>query len=137
MTISKAITEWLKGYENINIETNHIKDGSDKYGLFKSPARDIKNFNDNSQEITEYYQFMAKQSAVSDTERKEADEWLEDLTYWVDDYQVNYEYPDVGGNRRIESIELTGCPYPMESTDNEILYQMSLKITYTREREEL
>ena len=53
MTISKAITQWLKGYENINIETNHIKDGSDKYGLFKSPARDIKNFNDNSQEITE------------------------------------------------------------------------------------
>lgn len=137
MTISKAITQWLKGYENINIETNHIKDGADKYGLFKSPARDIKNFNDNSQKITEYYQFMAKQSAVSDTERKEADEWLEDLTYWVDDYQVNYEYPDVGGNRRIESIELTGCPYPMESTEDEILYQMSLKITYSREREEL
>lgn len=137
MTISKAITEWLKGYENINIETNHIKDGSDKYGLFKSPARDIKNFNDNSQAITEYYQFMAKQSAVSDTERKEADEWLEDLTYWVDDYQLNYEYPDVGGNRKIESIELTGCPYPMESTEDEILYQMSLKITYMREREEL
>lgn len=137
MTISKAITEWLKGYENINIETNHIKDGADKYGLFKSPARDIKNFNDNSQAITEYYQFMAKQSAVSDTERKEADEWLEDLTYWVDDYSLNYEYPDVGGNRKIESIELTGCPYPMESTEDEILYQMSLKITYTREREEL
>ena len=137
MTISKVITEWLKGYENINIETNHIKDGADKYGLFKSPARDIKNFNDNSQKITEYYQFMAKQSAVSDTERKEADEWLEDLTYWVDDYDLENEYPEIGGNRRIESIELTGCPYPMESTDNEILYQMSLKLTYTREREEL
>lgn len=137
MTISKAITQWLKSYENINIETNHIKDGSDKYGLFKSPARDIKNFNDNSQAITEYYQFMAKQSAVSDSERKDSDEWLEDLTYWVDDYQLNYEYPDVGGSRKIESIELTGCPYPMESTEDEILYQMSLKITYSREREEL
>lgn len=137
MTISKAITQWLKGYENINIETNHIKDGADKYGLFKSPSRDIKHFNDNSQEITEYYQFMAKQSAVSDTERKEADEWLEDLTYWVDDYDLENKYPDVGGNRRIESIELTGCPYPMESTEDEILYQMSLKITYSREREEL
>lgn len=137
MTISKVITEWLKGYENINIETNHIKDGSDKYGLFKSPTRDIKNFNDNSQEIAEYYQFMAKQSAVSDTERKEADEWLEDLTYWVDDYPLNYEYPAIGGYRKIESIELTGCPYPMESTEDEILYQMALKITYMREREVL
>ena len=137
MTISKAIVTWIESYDGIEVETNHIKDGADKYGLFKAPARDIKNFNDNSQEITEYYQFMAKQSAVSDTERKEADEWLEDLTYWVDDYPLNYEYPDVGGNRRIESIELTGCPYPMESTEDEILYQMSLKITYTREREEL
>lgn len=137
MTISKAIIEWLKGYESIKVDTNHLQSGHDKYGLFKSPARDTKHFNDGSYEITEYYQFMAKQEAISDTERKEADEWLEDLTYWVDDYQVNYEYPDVGGNRRIESIELTGCPYPMESTEDEILYQMSLKITYSREREEL
>jgi hypothetical protein len=137
MTISKAITQWLKGYENINIETNHIKDGSDTYGLFKSPNRNVKLFNDYTQEITEYYQFMAKQSSVSNADRKTADEWLEDLTYWVDDYSLNYVYPTLTDNRNITNIELTGCPYPMESTEDETLYQMSLKITYMREREEL
>ena len=136
-TISEAIVTFIQGYENIIIDTSHIADGSDTYGLFKSPSRDTKSFNDYSQEITEYYQFFAKQSNISNTDRKTADAWLEDLTYWVDDYSLNYEYPTLTGNRKITNIELTGCPYPMESTEDETLYQMSLKITYTREREEL
>lgn len=137
MTISKAITEWLKGYEDIKVDTNHIQDGSDKYGLFKSPARDIQNYTDGSYEVTEYYNFMAKQDSTSDYDRRDADEWLEELTYWVDDYPYNYEYPDIGGNRKIILIELTGCPYPMEADANEALFQMALKITYSREREVL
>lgn len=136
MTISKAITEWLKGYENIKIETNHVQDGSDKYGLFKSPSRDVKNFTDGSYEATEYYNFMAKQDSTSDYDRQDADEWLEKLTYWVDDYSFNYEYPELDNGRRIIGIELNGCPYPMEADDSETLYQMALKITYSREREE-
>lgn len=136
-TISEAIVTFIKSYQTIEIDTSHIQDGSDTYGLFKSPNRDVKLFNDYSQEITEYYQFMAKQSSISNTDRKTADEWLEDLTYWVDDYSLNYAYPTLTDNRKITNIELTGCPYPMETTEDETLYQMSLKITYTREREEL
>jgi hypothetical protein len=136
-TISEAIVTFIKSYQTVEIDTGHIQDGSDTYGLFKSPNRDVKLFNDYSQEITEYYQFMAKQSSISNNDRKTADEWLEDLTYWVDDYGLNYAYPTLTGNRKIINIELTGCPYPMESTEDETLYQMSLKITYTREREEL
>ena len=135
MTISEYIVNWIKLYKSISIETNHIKDGSDKYGLFKSPNRDMKNFTDGSCEVSEYYQFLAKQDSTSDYDRKDSDEWLEELTYWVDDYEYTYEYPELDGNRKIQSIELTGCPYPMESNDSETLYQMSLKITYTRERE--
>lgn len=48
-TISKAIIDWLAEYEEISVETNHIQDGSDKYGLFKSPSRDTKQFNDGYQ----------------------------------------------------------------------------------------
>ena len=136
MTVSEAIVTWLRQYQDIAIETNHIKDGSDKYGLFKSPNRDTRPFTDGSYEIAEYYQFLAKQNSTSDYDRKDADEWLEMLTYWVDDYPYEHEYPTIDGNRRIQSIELTGCPYPMDTDDHETLYQMSLKITYLREREE-
>ena len=136
MTVSKYITDLLKQYEGIEIETNHVSDGSDKYGLFKSPSRNVNNFTDGSYEITEFYQFLARQKTVSSSERKEADEWLEELTYWVDDLVVNYEFPPLGKGRTVTGMSITGCPYPMDAKDRDTIYQMSLSITYIREREE-
>lgn len=135
MTISKYIVDLLKKYDGIEIDTNHVPDGSDKYGLFKSPSRNIKDFTDASYEITEFYQFLARQRTVSMSERKEADEWLEDLTYWVDDLNVNYEFPSLDNGRTVTGMSITGCPYPMDAKDKDTLYQMSLSITYIRERE--
>ena len=133
MTISQYITDFLKNYENIEIDTNHVADGSDKYGMFKSPARDVRNNIDESYQITEYFNFFAKQSAIAESERKESDEWLEDFMYWLDDYSYNYEYPKIDGNRRILSIQATGCPTPMFDDENDITYQISMSITYERE----
>lgn len=135
MTISEYIVNFLKNYEGIEIDTNHMTDGSDKYGLFKSPSRDIKEFNDGTYQITEYYQFLARQSGVSKSERKEADAWLEELTYWIDDYPYNYGYPSIDNKRKVTGLSITGSPYPMETGDKESLYQIMLSITYMRERE--
>lgn len=137
MTISQYIVNLLKNYEGIEIDTNHVQEGSDKYGLFKSPSRNIKNFTDGSYEVTEYYQFVARQTSLSKSERKEADEWLEDLTYWADDFSFNYEFPKLDKNRTVTGFSITGSPYPMEVDDNETLYDLSLSIVYLREREEL
>lgn len=135
MTISAYISKLLEGYEGIEIDTNHVSDGSDKYGLFKSPGRSIREFTDGSYEITESYQFIARQCTCSKYERKEADEWLEDLAYWADDYSINYEFPRLDKKRTVTGFSITGNPYPMETKNRETLYQMSLSITYTRERE--
>lgn len=136
MTISQYISNLLKKYSKIEIETNHVKDGSDKYGLFKSPSRNIKEFTDGSYEITEFYQFEARQNAGSDVERKEADEWLEELAYWADDFGHIYEFPPIDKNRSVTGFSITGNPYPMESDSRDTLYQMALSITYIRERED-
>lgn len=137
MTISAYIVNLLKNYEGIEIDTNHMADGSDQYGLFKSPSRDIKDFNDGTYQITEYYQFLARQSGVSKTERKEADEWLEDLAYWIDDFPYNYSFPTLDKNRNVKEVSITGSPYPLEADDKETMYQIMLSITYIREREEI
>lgn len=135
MTISKYIADLLNLNKGISIETNHIKDGSDKYGLFKSPSRNIRESIDGSYEITEHYQFVARQNTNSESERKETDEWLEDLAYWADDLGHVYEFPEIDGNRRVTGFSITGNPYPMEADSKETLYQMALSITYVRERE--
>ena len=136
MTISKYIVDFLNKVGGISIDTNHVKDGADQYGLFKSPSRDKKDFTDDSYELTEYYQFLARLDSVSDEERKEADELLEDLTYKLDDYKYEYDYPEIDKGRRVTDISVTGCPYPMETGESGSIYDMSLSITYSRERED-
>ena len=136
MTISKYIADLLEQNKEISIETNHVKDGSDKYGLFKSPSRDIREYTDGSYEITEHYHFEARQSTISESERKEVDEWLEDLAYWADDYAFNGDFPELDKGRRVVGFSITGNPYPMLADSRETLYQMALSITYVRERED-
>lgn len=135
MTISAYIAAILSEYEGIAIDTNHLETGSDQYGLYKSPGRNRTDYADGSYEVTENFQFFARQSAVSATERKEADEWLEDLTYWVDDYPLTKGFPKIDGNREVKELSITGSPYAMTTESREVLYQMSISITYIRERE--
>ena len=137
MTISSYIVDLLSQYNGIEIDMNHMPDGSDKYGLFKSPGRYIREFHDGSYEITEHYQFTASQATLSKSERKEADEWLEDLAYWADDFPYNYEFPVIDKKRKVTGFSITGNPYPMKADSSDTLYEMSLSITYTREREEI
>lgn len=138
MTISKYISDFISNYlDGVSITTNHLEDGPDRYGLFKSPARELRNYTDGSYEITEHYQFFVKQDGVSEADRKDSDEFLEELTYWMDDYSHGYAYPDIDGGRRVTDISITGSPYSLDvENNNEVIYQIMLSITYTRERED-
>ena len=137
MTISEAISKWLAEYDGIDVDTNHVSDGSDQYGLFKSPQRNIVSHVDSSYEITEYYQLLARLNSLSEDDRKDSDEQLEKLTYWADGYPFNHEYPVLDGNRQILNISVTGSPYPLSTDSSDTVYQLSIEITYTREREGL
>jgi hypothetical protein len=137
MTISEAISKWLAEYDGIVVDTNHVSDGSDQYGLFKSPQRNIVSHVDSSYEITEYYQLLARLNSLSEDDRKDSDEQLEKLTYWADDYSFVHEYPALDGNRQILNISVTGSPYPLSTDSSDTVYQLSIEITYTREREGL
>ena len=137
MTISEAISKWLAEYDGLVVDTNHVSDGSDQYGLFKSPQRNIVSYIYGSYDITEYYQLMARLNSLSEDDRKDSDEQLEKLTYWADDYPFVHEYPALDGNRQILNISVTGSPYPLSTNSSDTVYQLSIEITYTREREGL
>ena len=132
-TISAAIVEVFEEL-GFTINTNHLNDGSDRYGLFRSPARTKVENIDGSCLITEAYQFFGRLDSLSETEREDAEEQMEALVYAVDDYIYTHDWPELTDSRTIQDIEITGCPYPIETTDEDLLYQISLNITYLRER---
>lgn len=135
MTISRYINEFISNYLGATIETNHLSAEADKYGLFKSPSREIIRSIDGSDSITEHYQFYIRQDGISEINRTDSDEFLESLTYWIDDYSFYHEYPPLDGGRIVTNITATGCPYSYEADSNKVIYQIALSITYTRERE--
>lgn len=137
MTVSKSIAEWLKSYDMkaVKVSTDQVGDGADSLGIFKSPNREIQKHNDSSYEITEYYQLFVTRESQENRDREDNDEWLENFAYWVDDCQHTGDFPKLDNDRRCMDIELSGTPYMFEAKeDNTALYQISLKITYLRER---
>lgn len=138
MTIGKAITKWLEGYDMkvVRVDTDQVGEGADSLGIFKSPNRETDKHNDSSYQITEYFQLFVVRDGQEPREREENDEWLENFAYWVDDCQYAGKFPELDNNRKCIDIELSGTPYMFEAKENNTsLYQISLKISYLRERE--
>ena len=44
-------------------------------------------------------------------------------------------FPPIDKNRTVTALSITGCPYPMEAKEKDTLYQLTLCITYIRERQ--
>lgn len=136
MTVSQAIVTLVSGNEKIEIDKVHALDGADQNGLSRKPEREVKNLMDGTYEITEQYSFTAKQKVSAGTERMETDAWLEELIYWVDDTSYYNDFPELGSGRNIVSMEIAKASCSIAAEDNETTYQMSLSVTYTRERED-
>lgn len=136
MTIAKSLSEWLKSILDIvKIDTEQIGADIDSYGLYRSPDRQVETYNDDSYALTEYYQFFAKQSSQTESDRLDNDEWLENVTYTIDDKNYCEDYPVLDNNRVCIGIELNGQPYTSEAESSEAIYAMTIKITYLRKRD--
>lgn len=138
MTVSKSITNWLKKYDMkaVRIDTDQVGEGADSLGIFKSPNREVEKHNDLSYQITEYCQLFVVRDQQERRDREDNDEWLENFAYWVDDQQYKGDFPELDNKRTCIDISLAGTPYMLETREgNTAVYQISLKITYLRERE--
>lgn len=137
MTVSKAIAKWLEAYEMkaVKVSTDQVGEGADSLGIFKSPNRETSAYLDDSYLITEYYQLFVVRDNQEDLERNENDEWLENFAYWVDDCQYVQAFPELDNGRKCTDIWMASTPYMFEARENNTaLYQISLGITYSRER---
>ena len=65
MTVSECIIEWLSEYEKMEfaecaVDQIEAEDGT--YAIFKTPNKNITEYTDGSQLITEYFQLVARKS---------------------------------------------------------------------------
>jgi len=135
MTVSESLKNWIEAanVEFVNIETDSLAPGTESFGLYRSPNREIERFIDGETVIKETFSFFGKQSGLEESDRKSNDEFWEDFVYMIDDLFQD-ELPTFDGNRKCLDIAIEGYPYVFETaTDQTNIYSCSLSVTYTRE----
>ncbi len=139
MTVSKALTDWLKKYPleiqkgyAIVVDNENLAAYPDSCGLYRTPQRNVQEFTSDDYMITEGYQLLIRQSSKGNTERLESDEWLENLAYWVDDMNYNGELPVLDGGRVCQGVVISSAPYLFQQDEDSNIYQVSLSVTYRR-----
>lgn len=138
MTISKAIIEWLKGFEaedsqKINqINTDIQGPKVDSYSLVKEPIKNVKSFISGRKVYTEHYTFQARLCTNEDMERAENIGFGEALEKWVEEKNAKKEFPQIP-NIHVEDVGITTPFYMGRTSTNDSVYQMTIAIMYEKE----
>lgn len=138
MTISEAVTEWLRGYDGgfeltDAISTDQLEAEPEAYGVFKMPGGAVTEFVDGSRDVTVNYLFLARQPSQTDGLRKDAHEWLEGLEKWIRTQNMRRKLPELDGGRTCFDVSVANSYAAEEQTDAEITYQLTLSINYFEE----
>lgn len=134
MTNSELIKEWLRAckfIEIVDIDTDRLEAQAESMGIYKQATRDVDEYIDGSKLISEYYYFLTRQSAQLESERIGAQEVLSQIEGWVEESEYNEIYPKIPG---IERVFIANGFYMTDAETDESVYQISIGITYQKER---
>lgn len=140
MTVSECVKEWLSEYQGADISemaTDFIAGELDSYAIYKSPNKEVVSFIDGSRQITEYYQFFARQSTMVDSERISNQQFLADLESWVENNDMNEDYPDLSqvGNYECQEISISNSATITSQEEDNAIYQITIAVKYMKARE--
>lgn len=139
VTVGECLKKWLGEYENADIEelaTDFIEGENGSFAIYKAPNNTVIFYNDGSSLITEYYQFFARQPTQIDKERIGNQQFMSDLEKWVEEKDINEEYPDlfVVGNLTCVGISIENSAAVTSQEENNAIYQISIALQYLKER---
>lgn len=134
MTVSEALKNWLRGcdcVEIVDVDTDRLEANAESLGLYKQAQRETTAFLDGSAEITEYYYFLARWPTTLESERVNSQTIMSNLESWIEDKNLGNELPEVPG---VEKVFVANGFYMLEAESDEAVYQVSIGITYLKER---
>lgn len=139
VTVGECLKKWLGNCEIADIEelaTDFIEGENGSFAIYKAPNNTKILYNDGSRLITEYYQFFARQSTQIDKERIGNQQFMSDLEKWVEDKDLNEEYPDLSavGDLTCVEIGIANSATVTSQEENNAIYQIIIAVQYLKER---
>lgn len=137
MTVSEAIKQWLYGFPKITIderiETELLGSQAVSYAISRTPQNVIETYVDGSQQRTEYYMLFARQATQLEAERVSNDKLLEELESWIEEKNLNGEYPTIDEKRKVDEIGISSSFYIYSQEEEESIYSLTIMIKYRKE----
>lgn len=138
MTVSEAIIKWLKTFNPVEywkmkrIDTD-LMHGDIDYALIKEPVRNVKTYLSGTKVITEHYQIAARLPTNTNSDCVDNTGFGEALEHWVEEQNCNHALPEIP-DAKVQKAEVTTPFYKGKTETNKSVYQMTVGITYVKEK---
>ena len=138
MTVSEAIIKWLKLFNPTeywkmkHIDTD-LMHGDIDYALIKEPVRNVKTYLSGTKVITEHYMLAARLPTNTNTNCMDNTGFGEALEQWVGEQTCSKVFPDIP-DAKVQKVEVTTPFYKGRTETNNSIYQMTVGITYVKEK---
>lgn len=132
LTISESIIEWLRSYNNSNIDTDFLKTVSDSFGLFKQPSETVRKDVLGNQIHTEYYTLRMRFDSKVNAERISNQAYCDALRDWIDAQAAVRNYPVIPG-KKCEGVSVTMPGFVEDTEPDTSTYQMTICIVWRKE----
>ena len=141
--MDNKINAWLQTYEPINdiaiVEEIHSERLTDnvknlalqRTGFDNSP---LKYVTDRGWFRQYQYMLLLKSSSEDDIQRLTNLDWLDDFSDWLDEQNRTKNYPDLGDNKKVESVSCANALTYQESEDGAVsVYSLQLYFDIRKE----
>lgn len=138
MTISESIIKFLEAFEGgiKRVDTDSLRSEPVSYGLMKEPSQNVKAYLSGKKTYTDYYQFAARFNSKTDTDRIKNQAFMEELAKWIEEQNVQGNYPVLKGYK-CSYVGVSTTFYMGKADENTAIYTLTIQIKYETENSTL
>lgn len=131
-SIISKLAEWLAQYDGLSITPTPdlMRADIEAAGLFRSPDGVRTTFVDGSADVTDFFLFTVRRSALTDSDRADTEEWMEGLSGWITRRTLANDLPVLDGGRTCWAVHPSGSFSMPSETDTDAIWQLSIEISY-------
>lgn len=138
-TVSESVIEWLKIFnpkeywKMKRIETGILPADVDSYALVKEPIVNKMTSISGKVTATEHYTLHARLTSQNNTDRIDNGAFGELLEAWVYEQKQSRNYSLIESGK-VKSVDVTTPFYVGKTETNNSVYQLTISITYVKEK---
>lgn len=140
MTIIDGVRAWLKTYEGLadgRLSVDFLPEDAKSYSVDTIPTTEIVTRYLDGSSIRQFLFCISSREFYGDniTQNVDNQAFYEDLSAWLERKSRLRQFPNIGADRTVRSVEISSTAYPFIVDEHGTArYQLQLRLTYYQRR---